>query len=95
MQPVLNESGYPKTLKELIEGKDFGGLYSYKQKYLRRIPQDPFHPVKDPNDEQNPAWGMRSYTDKEDSTNWGKEDLYDVYSQSEETAIDGTKYKDW
>jgi general secretion pathway protein G len=88
----LNKSGYPESLKELVDGHDFGGLTNYKKKFLRRIPVDPFNLPK-PGEE--PEWGLRSYVDRPDSTNWGGEDVYDVYSLSEETAIDGTKYKDW
>lgn len=89
---VQNKSGYPETLDELVEGKDFGGLYSYKKKFLRRIPVDPFNP---PPPGEPPKWGMRSYTDDPESTQWGGEDVYDVYSLSEGTAIDGSTYKDW
>jgi general secretion pathway protein G len=88
---VVNKSGYPETLKKLVEGEDFGGLSKTKLKFLRRIPNDPFYPEN--NEEKK--WGLRSYADAPDSTNWGGEDVYDVYSQSEETAIDGSKYKDW
>lgn len=88
---VLNKSGYPETLELLVEGDDFGGLVKSKRKFLRRIPKDPFHPVEG----DDPAWGMRSQNDDPDSTNWGEEDVFDVYSLSEGTAIDGTKYKDW
>ena len=89
---VLNKSGYPKDLQLLIEGDDFGGVVSTKKKFLRRIPRDPFNPkMKD----GAPEWGLRSYNDKPDSTIWGGEDVFDVYSLSEEKAIDGTKYKDW
>jgi general secretion pathway protein G len=88
----LNESGYPAELKVLVEGTDFGGVISTKKKFLRRIPVDPFHPaLKD----GAPEWGLRSYKDNQDSTIWGGEDVFDVYSLSEEKAIDGTKYKDW
>ena len=92
--PSLNEmqSGYPKTLKMLVEGYDFGGLTKSNAKFLRRIPTDPFNPAGVKEEEQ---WGLRSYDDKPDSTIWGGQDVYDVYSLSEETAIDGTKYKDW
>jgi general secretion pathway protein G len=87
-----DKSGYPETLQVLVEGYDFGGLVNYKKKFLRKIPADPFNP---PKPGEGPKWGLRSYADQPDSTNWGGEDIYDVYSQSEETAIDGTKYKDW
>jgi general secretion pathway protein G len=92
----VNESGYPKTLQELVDGKDFGGADKIKKKYLRRIPDDPFNPPK-PGEErkEEERWGLRSYADKPDSTIWGGEDVYDVHSLSEDTAIDGTKYKDW
>jgi general secretion pathway protein G len=88
----LNKSHYPETLQVLVDGYDFGGLVNYKKKFLRRIPADPFNPAK-PGEE--PQWGLRSYADQPDSTTWGGEDVYDVYSLSEGTAIDGTKYKDW
>jgi general secretion pathway protein G len=88
---VQNKSGYPETLQVLVDGFDFGGLTNYKMKFLRRIPQDPFHPVTG----EEPKWGMRSYTDDPDSSSWGGEDVFDVYSLSDRTAIDGTKYKDW
>jgi general secretion pathway protein G len=40
-------------------------------------------------------WGLRSYQDSADSTSWGGQNVYDVYSLSEGTGLDGTKYKDW
>jgi general secretion pathway protein G len=88
----LNKSHYPETLQVLVDGYDFGGLVDYKKKFLRRIPADPFNPPK-PGEE--PQWGLRSYADQPDSSTWGGEDVYDVYSLSGGTAIDGTKYKDW
>lgn len=92
IQDVQNKSGYPETLKELVDGADFGGAVSSKKKFLRKVPTDPFNPPK-PGEE--PIWGLRSYVDRPDSTSWGGEDVFDVYSKSEETAIDGTIYKDW
>jgi general secretion pathway protein G len=92
MQEVINKTGYPATLQELVDGFDFGEVTPPKRKFLRRIPRDPFNP---PKGTEEPKWGLRSYNDKPDSTTWGGEDVYDVYSLSEETAIDGTKYKDW
>jgi general secretion pathway protein G len=89
---ALNKSGYPETLDQLVEGFDFGGLYAYKKKFLRRIPVDPMNP---PGPGEEPKWGLRSYSDQPESTTWGGEDVYDVYSLSEGTAIDGTKYSDW
>lgn len=88
---VVDKSGYPATLELLVEGDDFGGLVKSKKKFLRRIPNDPFH--KTEGDE--PAWGMRSHDDEPDSTTWGGDDVFDVYSLSQGTAIDGTKYEEW
>jgi general secretion pathway protein G len=91
----LDESGYPKTLEVLVEGEvdpsDPKG--EKKIKYLRRIPPDPFNHTK--SKDAKDMWGLRSYKDKPDSDQWGGEDVFDVYSLSNETAIDGTKYKDW
>jgi general secretion pathway protein G len=84
----IDETGYPESLEELVEGKDWGGLYPYKRKYLRRIPKDPF-------DEYDEGWGLRAYKDEPDSTFYGGEDIYDVYSQSTRTALDGTLYSTW
>ncbi len=92
----VNESGYPKTLQELVDGKDFGGVDKTKRKYLRRIPDDPFNPPAPGRErKEEERWGLRSYADDADSNVWGGEDVYDVHSLSEDTAIDGTKYKDW
>ena len=95
---VVDASGYQKNLELLIEGEvdssDPKG--EKKKKYLRRIPPDPFnHAKKGTKESESKEWGLRSYKDKPDSTQWGGEDVFDVYSLSEETAIDGTKYKDW
>lgn len=84
----VDESGYPEELQVLLEGDDWGGLYPYKRKYLRRIPSDPF----DVNDD---GWGLRAYADDYDSTVWGGRDIYDVYSQSEKMGLDGTPYSSW
>lgn len=88
----LNKSGYPETLEKLVDGDDMGGALKETKRFLRRIPADPF---VDRNKVPTPGWGQRSYADKSDSSTWGGEDVYDVYSLSEETAIDGTKYKEW
>jgi general secretion pathway protein G len=56
-------------------------------KFLRRIPRDPMTDSID--------WGLRSYQDDSDSEVWGGENVYDVYTRSNATALDGTKYKDW
>lgn len=85
---AINETGYPESLEKLVEGEDWGGLYAYKRKYLRRVPRDPF-------DAYDEGWGLRAYKDDPDSTFYGGEDIYDVYSQSLRTALDGTPYNTW
>jgi general secretion pathway protein G len=89
---VVDKSGYPESLRQLVDGYDFGGLYATNKKFLRRIPPDPMNPS---GPGQEPRWGLRSYQDKSDSASWGGKDVYDVYSLSEGTAIDGTMYREW
>ena len=80
--------GYPTDLETLVEGVAIANDASgRKLKYLRRIPNDPMT--------NSPEWGLRSYQDRPDSTTWGGQNVFDVYSKSNGTALDGTKYKDW
>jgi len=93
MMTSANKSGYPESFEQLVEGYDFGGVLKDKKKFLRRVPCDPFNSDKQVACDE--SWGVRSYTDKECSNKLGGDDLYDVCSMNEGTAIDGTKYKDW
>jgi general secretion pathway protein G len=86
IQIELGTEGYPKTLEDLVEGISIVGQVT-KRKFLRRIPLDPMTGKAE--------WGLRSYQDSADSTSWGGQNVYDVYSLSEGTGLDGTKYKDW
>jgi general secretion pathway protein G len=80
--------GYPKTLDVLVDGVSAANDASgRKLKFLRRIPIDPMTKGKE--------WGKRSYQDRPDSSSWGGQNVYEVYTTSEGTALDGTKYKDW
>jgi len=80
--------GYPEKLEMLVEGvTKVGDASGVKLKFLRRIPIDPMTGTNE--------WGMRSYQDKADSDSWGGQNVYDIYSKSEGTALDGTKYRDW
>ena len=80
--------GYPPDLETLVEGVSVAGDASgRKLKFLRRIPIDPMT--------NSPEWGMRSYQDRPDSTSFGGQNVYDVYTKSDATGLDGTKYKDW
>lgn len=92
--PSINETGYPEELADLVEGKDWGGLFPYKQRYLRRPVYDPFAP-SEVQGSDDWGWRLRSYQDDPDSGVWGGEDIYDVYSQSDGIALDGTLYNTW
>lgn len=93
--PLKTGFGYPKDLQELLDGRDFGDAKTGKIKFLRRKIYDPFHPPETSSDDMW-GWNLRSSVDKPDSTSWGKEDVFDVYSMSEGTALDGkTKYSEW
>jgi general secretion pathway protein G len=84
----INETGYPESLDILLEGNDWGGLFTFKKRYLRRIPKDPF-------DNYDEGWGMRSVEDDPDTTVWGGDNVFDVYSQSDDIGLDGTPYNSW
>src|SRR3954462_2367252 len=83
-QIKVGTEGYPPDLETLVKGVDIGGK---KVRFLRRVPVDPMT-GKD-------EWGMRSMTDDPDSDSWGGQNVFDVFTKSEGTAIDGTKYKEW
>jgi len=80
--------GYPPDLETLVEGVErMNDASGTKLKFLRRIPYDPMT--------QSDEWGFRSYQDAPDSTTWGGDNVYDVYSMSNATALDGTNYSEW
>lgn len=76
--------GYPADLKTLVDGVDVKGK---KVRFLRRIPVDPMTGQAE--------WGMRSNQDDPKGDSFGGQSLFDVYSKSKGTALDGTKYSDW
>lgn len=88
-----DERGYPPDLDALVEGVELIATgeddedETRRMKFLRRIPIDPMTGKAE--------WGLRSYQDRPDSRFWGRENVYDVYSKSERTAIDGSRYRDW
>jgi general secretion pathway protein G len=83
-QTKLDSQGYPPDLETLVNGVDVQGK---KVKFLRRIPVDPMTGQAD--------WGMRSMQDDPESDSFGGQSVFDVYSKSTGTALDGTKYSDW
>ncbi len=83
-QIKFDSNGYPPDLDELVKGVDEGGK---KVKFLRRIPVEPMM--------HSTEWGMRSMQDDPTSDSWGGQAVFDVYTKSTGTALDGTKYSDW
>ena len=84
----VGSEGYPPDLATLVEGVErMNDASGTKLKFLRRIPFDPMT--------RGTEWGMRSYQDASDSTTWGGDNVYDVYSRSNATALDGTHYNEW
>jgi general secretion pathway protein G len=83
----VDTEGYPETLQVLVEGVQMVGAVDKKLKFLRRVPTDPMT--------NSTEWVLRSYQDDIKATSWGGQNVFDVYTKSEGTALDGTKYKDW
>ncbi len=84
----VGSEGYPADLQVLVDGvavqNDATGR---KLKFLRRIPVDPMT--------HSTEWGLRSYQDEPDASRWGGQNVFDIYTKFEGTALDGTKYRDW
>jgi general secretion pathway protein G len=83
-QTKVDSLGYPPDLQTLVDGVDVQGK---KLRFLRRIPVDPLT--------GSAEWGQRSNQDDPDATSWGGQNVFDVYTKSEGTALDGTKYSTW
>ncbi|RMH15565.1 MAG: general secretion pathway protein GspG [Acidobacteria bacterium] len=83
----LGTDGYPAELEILVEGVDLVGMVDFRKKFLRRIPIDPMTGEAE--------WGLRSYQDEWDSTSWGGENVYDVYSLSAGVGLNGIPYAEW
>ena len=80
--------GYPASLEVLVEGVEMANdATGRKMRFLRRIPFDPMT--------QSREWGLRSYDDEPDSRRWSGDNVYDVYTTSTATALDGTRYDEW
>ena len=83
-QTKVGSENYPPDLETLVTGVDVAGK---KLKFLRKIPIDPMTGQAE--------WGMRSMQDDATSDSWGGQNVFDVYSKSQGTALDDSKYKDW
>jgi general secretion pathway protein G len=84
-QTKVDSQNYPPDLDELVKGVE--GQAGKKYRFLRSIPTDPMTNSKE--------WGLRSMQDDADSDSWGGQNVFDVYTKSQGTGLDGTKYKDW
>jgi general secretion pathway protein G len=87
IEKKLDTEGYPPDLQTLVDGVELMNTVDKKIKFLRRIPKDPMM--------GNTEWGQRSYQDDPDSTSWGGQNVFDVFTKNQGTALDGTKYSDW
>jgi len=83
----LGSEGYPPDLDTLVKGVQLGATNDRRIRFLRRVPIDPMTGRAD--------WGLRAIQDDPDSMSWGGKNVFDVYSKSQGTALDGTKYSDW
>jgi len=83
----VGSEGYPPDLETLVKGVQIGASADKKIRFLRKIPVDPIT--------GRAEWGLRAVQDDYDSTSWGGKNVFDVYSKSQATALDGTKYSDW
>ncbi|HEX5716503.1 MAG TPA: type II secretion system protein [Thermoanaerobaculia bacterium] len=83
----VGAEGYPAELEDLVEGVEIAGQIDRKLKLLRRIPVDPMTGEAE--------WGMRSFQDEHDSTSWGGENVFDVYSESGGVGLNGVPYREW
>ena len=83
-QIKVDSYGYPPDLQTLVDGVDVNGK---KLRFLRHIPVDPMT--------GDTEWGMRSMQDDPTSDSWDGNNVFDVYTKSNGTGLDGTKYKDW
>ena len=84
MVTKADSMNYPPDLQTLVDGVD---IQSKKVRFLRRIPVDPMT--------NNTEWGLRSNQDDPDSDSWGGQNVFDVHSKSQGTALDGSKYTTW
>ncbi len=81
----LDSQGYPPDMDTLVNGVEIAG--GKKLRFLRRIPVDPMKGTTD--------WGLRSMQDDPTSDSWGGQNIFDVYTKSDGTGLNGIKYKDW
>jgi len=84
IQTKADSLGYPPDLQTLVDGV---AVQEKKVRFLRAIPLDPMTKTND--------WGLRSNQDDADSSSWGGQNVFDVYTKSDAAGLDGTKYNTW
>jgi general secretion pathway protein G len=84
IQIKVDSLGYPPDLQTLVDGVE---VQEKKVRFLRSIPTDPMTNSTD--------WGLRSNQDDPDADSWGGQNVFDVYTKSQGTALDGTRYSTW
>jgi general secretion pathway protein G len=84
---------YPESIEQLAQPLKLAGAVDKTKKFLRKIPRDPMTELDSPGNTNN--WGLRSYSDQPDSSQWGGGNVFDVYSKSEVVALDGSRYNTW
>ncbi|HET9783695.1 MAG TPA: type II secretion system protein [Terriglobales bacterium] len=84
IQIQTDSDGYPPDLQTLVDGVPMG---TEKIRFLRAIPKDPMT--------NSYEWGLRSVQDDADSTSWGGQDVFDVYTTAPGHALDGTEFSKW
>jgi general secretion pathway protein G len=83
----LGTEGYPPDLQTMVDGVTLAGGPGKKIRFLRKVPVDPMTGQSD--------WGLRCVQDDPDSGSWCGDNIFDVYSRSTGTALDGTRYAGW
>ena len=83
----VGSEGYPPDLETLVKGVEYGSSGHEKVRFLRKIPIDPMT--------GRAEWRLQAVQDDPDSTSWSGNNVFDVHSTSDATALDGTKYSDW
>lgn len=85
---AFGSDNYPKDLQQLVNGVTYANdATGIRHPFLRRVPIDPMTGSAD--------WGLRSFQDKPDTTSWGGQSVFDVYTKAPGKGLDGTKYRDW
>jgi len=91
---LADQSGYPPTLRALVEGVvDAKSPSGAKLRFLRRVPRDPLA-AANASVAAETTWGLRSYDSPVDAPRSGK-DVFDVYSMSAGVGLNGVPYKEW